>query len=130
MKTFILKLDYKCNFSSKLQGFNCTLATHLSIPFVARIRRGVGSKYSMSFLSLVSLVFFFVSEWEQGSQDSPISFDMQILEIGSWNTVRSNDMNPINISSEKEQIVIFILQSSNIKMEKLTRITQLTKYLL
>jgi hypothetical protein len=39
-------------------------------------------------------------------------------------------MNPINISSEKEQIVIFILQSSNIKMEKLTRITQLTKYLL
>lgn len=63
----------------------------------------MGSKYWRSFLSMVADVAFellMAFGLEQGFHVDAAFFDMQILETGAWNTVRSMERNPSIISSE------------------------------
>jgi len=75
----------------------------------------MGSKWR-SFLSMVwdvALELLTAFGLEQGCHVDAAFCDMQILESGSWNTVRSIDRNPSIISSEKNKVRFIRPQNTN-----------------
>jgi hypothetical protein len=71
---------------------------HLSCPFVANLRRPLKPE-SNNWSTFRPLL----PESLQGCQVSPTLMGIHIPEMGSWNTVRSRDMNPNSISSDQKQ---------------------------
>lgn len=77
-----------------------TFSVHLSYPFVANLRRALKSK-SKNWSSFRPLGDAVLLASAQGCQVAPTLFDIHIPEIGCCNTVRSKDMNPNSMSSNR-----------------------------
>ena len=83
-----------------------TSSVHLSISFAANILRetkpesqSCSSFRPLSLESLSSLLSLYL--FLQGCQVAPTLLGIHISVIGAWNTIKSKDMNPNIISSEK-----------------------------